>query len=669
MDDKENLNQYSNYLNLSRAKLKSIPKEVLDQKDSLESLDISGNNFNDFYSVLNDLTKFKKLKRLKINIFTQEQAKNIIDLMPNLEYLNDEAINEEVNIEQKKEKSVNNNKEKINVKNKSPLKQITDNNFKPVFKKFEEFFKLNLNKKEKFQKIISAFNEKYKQLNIKENKIINEKMIDKEIEKELELCKFISSELRKIKDDMNNNDYKPNSVDKLLNIMIENENIKNKCNEILKEKKKIIKISLKDSDINKNKKSVKSLKNNQSNNLFKEEGKKENKLLSKKYKKENKKYINRSFNKNSEERIKFSNSSFEKFNNRLTFSERKSIIESKLGKESKIFRTKIDLSDFNDDSYSQNLFMRSKTDFNTLNIFEDKNNDMILKEKMNPRIISLKNLLDIINQIYKLRSSRIEKQNQGVYNKGTLEQDFYAYLKSRYGLKNLIIEWSINILSSIQAYYEISGEVYLFALILKNELDEDSIEILNKIKTTMNNILNLIYDYNISKIKDIKQNKEFINENEWIAIGNLLYNDDDKMKNQFINEVYSFINKLIKDKKVIEKIDKKILFEDFVNILIIFNMKLRKKYLYNLFVLFSKEDSKKTGIINLENFKQLIKNSDIIKDEKKIEEVTEKLIEILGQEESGQITFTDVVEILENLNLITEKGKIKFLDKLSNMNV
>ena len=668
MDDKENLNQYSNYLNLSRAKLKSIPKEVLDQKDSLESLDISGNNFNDFYSVLNDLTKFKKLKRLKINIFTQEQAKNIIDLMPNLEYLNDEAINEEVNLEQKKEKSVSNNKEKINVKNKSPLKQITDNNFKPVFKKFEEFFKLNLNKKEKFQKIISAFNEKYKQLNIKENKIINEKMIDKEIEKELELCKFISSELRKIKDDMNNNDYKPNSVDKLLNIMIENENIKNKCNEILKEKKKIIKISLKDSDINKNKKSVKSLKNNQSNNIFKEEGKKENKL-SKMYKKENKKYINRSFNKNSEERIKFSNSSFEKFNNRLTFSERKSIIESKLGKESKIFRTKIDLSDFNDDSYSQNLFMRSKTDFNNLNIFEDKNNDMILKEKMNPRIISLKNLLDIINQIYKLRSSRIEKQNQGVYNKGTLEQDFYAYLKSRYGLKNLIIEWSINILSSIQAYYEISGEVYLFALILKNELDEDSIEILNKIKTTMNNILNLIYDYNISKIKDIKQNKEFINENEWIAIGNLLYYDDDKMKNQFINEVYSFINKLIKDKKVIEKIDKKILFEDFVNILIIFNMKLRKKYLYNLFVLFSKEDSKKTGIINLENFKQLIKNSDIIKDEKKIEEVTEKLIEILGQEESDQITFTDVVEILENLNLITEKGKIKFLDKLSNMNL
>ena len=52
LETAENLNQYCNYLNVSRAKLKSIPQEVLDQKDSMESLEISGNNFNDFYSVL-----------------------------------------------------------------------------------------------------------------------------------------------------------------------------------------------------------------------------------------------------------------------------------------------------------------------------------------------------------------------------------------------------------------------------------------------------------------------------------------------------------------------------------------------------------------------------------------------------------------------------------------
>ncbi len=115
----------------------------------------------------------------------------------------------------------------------------------------------------------------------------------------------------------------------------------------------------------------------------------------------------------------------------------------------------------------------------------------------------MNNLLEIINQTYKIRNSRIEKQKEVFYNKGTLEQDLYTYLKSKYGLKKLIIEWNMNIISSIQAYYKINGEVFLFALLLKNELDEESIEILNKIKRTVNNILNIIYDYNINKISKI----------------------------------------------------------------------------------------------------------------------------------------------------------------------
>ena len=249
-----------------------------------------------------------------------------------------------------------------------------------------------------------------------------------------------------------------------------------------------------------------------------------------------------------------------------------------------------------------------------------------------------------------------------------MEQDFYTYLKSKYGLKNLIIEWSISILSSIQTYYKTNGEVYLFALILKNELDEDSIEILNKIKNTMNIILNIIYDYNINKIENIKQNKEFMNENEWKTISNCLYSDDNYLKEKFINEVSEYIDNLMKGKNIVQKLGKKILFEDFLNILIIFNMKLRKIFLHNLFVLFSKEDIKRKGIINPENFKQIIKNTGIIKDEQKLEEVSRELIEIADREGTGQITFNDIVQCFDSLDLITEEGKIKFLYKLSKIN-
>ena len=601
-ENEEKINTKVTSLNYSRAKIKTLPKEILDRKDSLIELDISGNNFPDFKSVVNELNQFKKLKKLKINIFTQEQAKTIIDSMPNLEYLNDEPINDDL-IPPKEKKQEKN------------IIKILDNNYKLVFKKFKEFYKLNKERKDEYKNIIKLFNTKCKELNIKENKSI-EKLSNEEINKELILYKVIFNELNKIKDELNMNKYNSNSLEELFNIMEENEKIKNRCNKILNERQ--------------NKKDIKEQKEKHKSpkNTIKE---KRNKIIYHEAKTEQCNNINININTN------------------------------KIMKQDELYG-------FYDDKNLVNLLLKSKSEFNALNIFDDQNNDIIIKEKINTRILNLNNLLEIINQTYKIRNSRIEKQKEGFYNKGTLEQDLYTYLKSKYGLKKLIIEWNMNIISSIQAFYKINGEVFLFALLLKNELDEESIEILNKIKRTVNNILNIIYDYNINKISKIKQNKEFINENEWKAISTCLYSDDDFLKEKFINEVEQYINNIIKRKDLIEKTGQKILYEDFINLLIIFNMKLRKMYLHNLFNLFTKEDKKKIGIINIDNFKQIIRNSGIIKDEQKLEDVIEKLVEIIDIEGSGQITFSDCVQCLDKLDLITEEGKIKFLDKLSNIN-
>ena len=601
-ENEEKINTKVTSLNYSRAKIKTLPKEILDRKDSLIELDISGNNFPDFKSVVNELNQFKKLKKLKINIFTQEQAKTIIDSMPNLEYLNDEPINDDI-IPPKEKKQEKN------------IIKILDNNYKSVFKKFKEFYKLNKERKDEYKNIIKLFNTKCKELNIKKNKSI-EKLSNEEINNELILYKVIFNELNKIKDELNMNKYNSNSLEELFNIMEENEKIKNRCNKILNERQ--------------NKKDIKEQKEKHKSpkNTIKE---KRNKKIYHEAKTEQCNNINININTN------------------------------KIMKQDELYG-------FYDDKNLVNLLLKSKSEFNALNIFDDQNNDIIIKEKINTRILNLNNLLEIINQTYKIRNSRIEKQKEGFYNKGTLEQDLYTYLKSKYGLKKLIIEWNMNIISSIQAFYKINGEVFLFALLLKNELDEESIEILNKIKRTVNNILNIIYDYNINKISKIKQNKEFINENEWKAISTCLYSDDDFLKEKFINEVEQYINNIIKRKDLIEKTGQKILYEDFINLLIIFNMKLRKMYLHNLFNLFTKEDKKKIGIINIDNFKQIIRNSGIIKDEQKLEDVIEKLVEIIDIEGSGQITFSDCVQCLDKLDLITEEGKIKFLDKLSNIN-
>ena len=710
-------------LNYSRAKLTSIPEEVLKNKDTLIELDVSGNNFKDFHSVLEDLRKLTKLKKLKINIYTQEQAKLIIDSMPNLGYLNDEPITEEMDSEEEENYNEYNEEEDedeviINI----PLIKLVDKTFQPIFKILQEFYDKNKTLENDFQKIIEDFNNLGKKLNIQQNYEIENLSVD-EIKKKLELYKSLFNKMNKIKNEMNNknikNKYNQNSMKLLLNAIEENEKIKITCNKLLSlqyesyDKDKSSKNTNKNTNTNTNtntninnnikssKNSVNSNKNknnnNQNKNAFKFYNQKNNnnKIL------QNSKNINNKLplssdensnknmfisnlndtNKNSIEFIK-KNRSFNNINdrassinsggksqNRSVHSENKRTIKRPIYSNNKVkkYSKQANLIENYKNPNITKLLIKEKSTFDTLNIFDDECNDIIYKDKLNIRIINLNNLLEIINQIYKIRNNRIEKMKQGVYNKGTLEQDLYTYLKSKYGLKKLIIEWNINILSSIQTYIKINSEVYLFCLILRNELDEDSIIILNKIKKTVDNILNLIYDYDIKMIENIKQNKEFLRENEWNTISKCLYSDDNNLREKFINKVTDFIDKLVKGQDLISKTGRKILFSDFINLLIGFNLKLRKKYLHNLFLLFSQQDKKRTGIINLEGFKNIIRNCGIINDEQKLKEVSDDLIEIADKEGSGQITFSDAVQCLDNLDLIMDEGKVKFLDKLSEM--
>ena len=303
------------------------------------------------------------------------------------------------------------------------------------------------------------------------------------------------------------------------------------------------------------------------------------------------------------------------------------------------------------------------------NIF-DNLKELITIDINNIRVLNIKNILEIISQVYKQRNLRLEKKRQGIsYMKGTLEIDLLTYLKSRYGLKKLIIEWILIIFSSIKAYSKINGEICLFGLILRNELDEGSIDIMQKIKETVSNLLNYVYQYNLKLIEKIKSNKEFMKENEWISICEILYSNDINLRQRFIKKINEFIKKMVKNEKILKKIGKKILYNDFLNLLIMFNLRQRKRYLNNLVKFFQKYDKEKYGIINYDDFKLMVKDFGIF-DKDNINEKTNFLIEKLDKEATGQITFNDIVEgfdnfYLSNINNKTE-DKIKLLDKISN---
>ena len=321
------------------------------------------------------------------------------------------------------------------------------------------------------------------------------------------------------------------------------------------------------------------------------------------------------------------------------------------------------------------LQIENNSNFEISNLF-DGLKDQVIYDYNNIHTINLKNLLDIINQIYKLRTNRIKKQILGSSTKSTLETDLMDYLKSKYGLKKLIIEWNINILSSIKAYSKINGEVCLFGLILRNELDEGSIDILFKIKETIDSILKPLYRYDNDIINNIKNNKEFMNENEWLIIAEILYNNDNNLRQRFQNKIYNFIFKFIKNEKILEKNGKKILFGDFLNQLIMFNLRLRKKYLNNLVQFFKKQDKNRYGVLTYDEFKLMMEDIGIIEKDK-FKEVTDCLIENADKEGIGQITFNDIVVCFDNFYLDNKNDnnsnknddKIKLLDQINNLNL
>ena len=336
------------------------------------------------------------------------------------------------------------------------------------------------------------------------------------------------------------------------------------------------------------------------------------------------------------------------------------------------------LKDCQDNPTINNLLLQIEKKVENVGVTQifDGLKDQIYYNYNNIHTINLKNLLEIINQVYRIRANRIKRQMLGTSTnntKGTLETDLMTFLKSKYGLKKLIVEWNINILSSIKAFSKINGEVCLFGLILRNELDEGSIDILFKIKETVDSILRPLYKYDNEVIINIKNNKEFMKESEWQIIAKILYNNDNNLRQRFQNKIYNFIKKFINNDKILEKNGKKILFGDFLNQLIMFNLRLRKRYLKNLVTFFKKQDKDRYGLINHEEFKLMMENIGIIEKEN-FKEITDYLIENADKECSGQISFNDVVVCFDNFYLDYQNDdkneeKIKLLDKINNLNL
>ena len=309
------------------------------------------------------------------------------------------------------------------------------------------------------------------------------------------------------------------------------------------------------------------------------------------------------------------------------------------------------------------------------------------------RKLTREQLNDIIQNIYK--SKIIYDQNCIELNKPleTMEQHMYQYLNQKFGLKSLTIEYASAIINGIKEYSKKDMNIKLFGMLLKNEVEENTLTIVEKIKQVVQETLEYFITQKnqyksseeISKISE-KYRKSLLDEEIWNAIVNTLFLNDQENGVKVKEKIYEFIDKVMK--KSIDEIDgklnfemtreekdfyddfknyqKKIRYEDLLNLLIDYHIKVRKNYLKNMRALFMKNDSNKDGVLTKKEFIQYINELKIFHEET-LEENIDYLLRKMSQcEQYNFFSFSEVVDLFDQEQILKENNeKSSILDFLA----
>ena len=122
----------------------------------------------------------------------------------------------------------------------------------------------------------------------------------------------------------------------------------------------------------------------------------------------------------------------------------------------------------------------------------------------------------------------------------------YTFLNQKYGLKPLILEWSVAIANGIKTHWAEDHDVMLFGKIMKNECDEEFRFIQMHVKDTLYNLLKVIvkdrYPFKVEAeiIKMLDQMQSGgIEEWMWKKIIDKMYDPEDArvLEERFIMQI------------------------------------------------------------------------------------------------------------------------------------
>lgn len=284
--------------------------------------------------------------------------------------------------------------------------------------------------------------------------------------------------------------------------------------------------------------------------------------------------------------------------------------------------------------------------------------------KQNGKILSLRQIKEVIEEIYASKAKFDERCAEGKMPRETMEEHMYNYLNKKYGLKNLILEWAASIIASVKKYAQEDNDVAVFGLILKNECDEEFRFVQLQVKKTASELLriNLRNKFPFKSAADIgemvnERMAGFLTEDEWNEIVRFMYNENDaefiieqlysqKVKDEILTDRPSRGKMSREEANIVREKEKalknRILFNEFVNFLLDFQLRGHQKFLSNFIKVFRRIDTDSDGVLNEKEFMKLLTMINL----GFVESDCYRLLQMVDPFDNQNITFSECVALL-----------------------
>lgn len=298
---------------------------------------------------------------------------------------------------------------------------------------------------------------------------------------------------------------------------------------------------------------------------------------------------------------------------------------------------------------------------------------------INRKVISFSHLKELISELYEAKKGFDIKCKKNQLPRESMEQFMFSFFKNKFGLNAIVIEWVFGLVEAVRMYHQKDNDIALFALILRNEVDEEFAEIQKQIKLTINDILmNLIETQNPNKGKRevnglyTARVKGWIREGTALEIVNTMYTDEHPNKDEILIKLQDKIDadeqkgpngqmpvsKSMANLRLKGKPARSIQYSALVKIILDMQLKTHYSFLRNLSREFKAFDAQNYGYISLEQFQKLVYHfAPEIASEKEIA----TLLESRESFDPATLTFSDIVILFSAKHVETNGEKITML--------